>query len=93
MRSLLAWLILLAVFALAGEGFNLFRVYIWVWFENGRLVDLALCLLGLVIGFLGIAFLGGYVYYRDKKRGKVTKEGWRGRPVRRVPRPRDGRRD
>jgi ABC-type Fe3+-siderophore transport system permease subunit len=85
MRKLLAWSVLIAVFLAAGEGLNLFRIYLFEWFRTGRLTDALMTLLGLVIAFLCTAFLGGFVYYRDQKRGKIKREGWRGRPVRRQP--------
>jgi ABC-type Fe3+-siderophore transport system permease subunit len=85
MRNLLAWGVLIAVFLAAGEGINLFRIYIFEWFRSGRPADALMTLLGLVIAILCTAFLGGFVYYRDKKRGKVKREGWRGRPAKRQP--------
>jgi ABC-type Fe3+-siderophore transport system permease subunit len=85
MRNLLAWGVLLAVFLAAGEGINLFRIYIFEWFRTGRAQDALMTLLGLAIASACTAFLGGFVYYRDKKRGKVKREGWRGRPGKRQP--------
>ncbi|MCL6445973.1 MAG: DUF2627 domain-containing protein [Alicyclobacillus sp.] len=85
MRNLLAWGILTAVFLLAGEGLNLFRVHIIAWLAYGRWQDAAWTGFGFVLAFLGTAFLGGFVYHRDRKRGKLKREGWRGRPVKRRP--------
>jgi len=84
LRNLFAWCVLIGVFLCAGEGLNLFRVHIVDWLAYGRATDGLVSLVGLLIGFLGTAFLGGYVYYRDKKRGKLKREGWRGRPVKRA---------
>ncbi|KPV43504.1 DUF2627 family protein [Alicyclobacillus ferrooxydans] len=81
MRNLIAWVILLVVFVIAGEGLNLFRIHIVDWLAYGHVTDGIISILGLILAFLGTAFLGGYVYYRDKKRGKLKREGWRGRPV------------
>lgn len=78
----------MAVFIAAGEGLNLFRVHIVFFLADGTVFDGLMCLLGLVIAFVCTAFLGGYVYYRDKKRGKLKREGWRGR---RIERPRSSR--
>lgn len=81
LRNLLAWTVLILVFLVAGEGLNLFRVHVVAFLADGRTVDGIISVLGLLIAFLGTAFLGGYVYYRDKKRGKLKREGWRGRVV------------
>jgi len=81
MQPIAAWSLLIAVFLLAGEGLNLFRVHIEKWLAYGHVVDILLCLFGLVLTFLGTAFLGGFVYFRDKKRGKLKREGWLGRPI------------
>jgi len=86
MRNLMAWAILVGVFLIAGEGFNLFRVYIEKWLAYGRVSDAFVSLAGLVLGFLATAFLGGFIYFRDKKRGKLKREGWRGRPIPKKPR-------
>ena len=81
MRGLVAWAILIAVFLLAGEGLNLFRVHIEDWLAYGHVFDIFYSLLGLILAFVGTAFLGGFIYFRDKKRGKLKREGWRGRPI------------
>ncbi|MCL6637416.1 MAG: DUF2627 domain-containing protein [Alicyclobacillus sp.] len=88
MQRLLAWAVLTGVFLLAGEGLNLFRTAIERWLAYGRVVDALWMIVGLLLAALGTAFLGGFVYYRDKKRGKLTREGWRGRPVQRNRAPR-----
>lgn len=81
MQPVVAWTVLMAVFLLAGEGLNLFRIHIEKWLAYGRLVDILICLLGLLLAFLGTAFLAGFVYFRDKKRGKLKREGWLGRRI------------
>jgi hypothetical protein len=86
MKNIFAWCFLLLVFLVAGEGLNLFRIHIVDWIAYGRLVDAVLTLGGLLLAFIGTAFLGGFVYYRDKKRGKLKREGWRGRPIQKPPR-------
>lgn len=89
LRNLYAWCVLIAVFLFAGEGLNLFRIHIVDWLAYGRAGDGLVSIAGLVMALLGTAFLGGYVYYRDKKRGKLKREGWRGRPVKQTaPKPR-----
>jgi hypothetical protein len=79
MRSIVAWSILVAVFLLAGEGLNLFRIHIEDWLAFGHLSDALWSLFGLALAFAGTAWLGGFVYHRDKKRGKLKRTGWRGR--------------
>lgn len=83
MDYFIGWGLLLAVFVGAGEGLNLFRVYIVNWLADGKLSDGVVALLGLLLAFGCTAFLVGFVYYRDKKRGKLKREGWRGRPIKR----------
>lgn len=73
MRSLIAWLILIVVFFTAGSGLNLFRIHIEDWLAYGRVGDIVLCFIGLVVTSVATAFLGGFVYYRDKKRGKLKR--------------------
>lgn len=88
MRNAMAWSLLILVFLIAGEGFNLFRVHIVGWLAYGRPGDAILTVVGLLIAFLATAFLGGFIYYRDKKRGKLKREGWLGRPVQKNRNPR-----
>ncbi|GMA52439.1 hypothetical protein GCM10025857_37960 [Alicyclobacillus contaminans] len=73
MRRLLAWGILMSVFLLAGEGFNLFRVHILWWLAQGDAGDALWAVAGLLLGGSATAFLGGFIYHRDKKRGKLKK--------------------
>ncbi len=86
MRNLSAWAILVAVFLIAGEGLNIFRVEVECWLAYGHSIDGLSAIAGLCLAFLATAWLGGFVYYRDKKRGKLKREGWLGRPVQRQPR-------
>ncbi|MCL6597962.1 DUF2627 family protein [Alicyclobacillus macrosporangiidus] len=90
MRHLMAWSVLIAVFLFAGWGLNLFREAMERWLAFGHAADLIWMVAGLAAAFAGTAFLGGFVYYRDKKRNKLTREGWRGRPVQRRKRPEQG---
>lgn len=88
MRNLSAWSVLAVVFLLAGEGFNLFRIHIESWLAYGHWQDGGVALLGLLLGFGGTAWLGGFIYYRDKKHNKITREGWRKQPLKRMGPPR-----
>lgn len=81
MGYLVGWALLIGVFICAGEGLNLFRIYIVNWLAEGKAIDGLIALAGLLLAFVCTAFLGGFVYYRDKKRGKLKREGWLGRPV------------
>lgn len=81
MRGLVAWTILIGVFLVAGEGLNLFRIAIVQWLAYGRLTDALTMVVGIFIFVVATMFLGGFIYYRDKKRGKLKREGWLGRPV------------
>jgi len=76
MRNLFPWLILIALFVLAAGGINLIRI--------GSLNAMAgiagqwwRFALGTVMTLFGTAYLGGFIYYRDKKRGRVRKPNWR----------------
>lgn len=93
MKNLVAWSVLLCVFLIAGEGLNLFRIHIEKWLAYGHVSDAVWTLVGIVIAFCATAFLGGYVYYRDKKKGKLKREGWRGRPIKPQPKNRRPRPD
>ncbi|MDQ0188410.1 DUF2627 family protein [Alicyclobacillus cycloheptanicus] len=88
MNYLVGWSLLIVIFLGAGEGLNLFRIHIVDWLADGHPVDGILALAGLLLAFACTAFLGGFVYYRDKKRGKLKREGWRGRPVQKPEHPR-----
>lgn len=82
MARLVAWAVLLAAFLMAGEGLNLLRIHLEAWLAYGHSVDALWMALGLVMFLVFTAFLGGFVIYRDTKRGKIRREGWRGRPAR-----------
>jgi len=86
MRGVMAWTYLLVIFLIAGKGFNMFRVHIELYLAYGHLIDAIWMWIGIFIGLFGTAFLGGFVYYRDKKRGKLKREGWRARPVQKTKR-------
>jgi hypothetical protein len=88
MRNLVAWTILFIVFLIAGEGLNLFRIHIEKWLAFGHAVDIYWMITGLIIAFAGTAFLAGFIYHRDQKRGKLKREGWRGRPIKKKKQPR-----
>lgn len=68
MRRLIAWSILIGVFLLAGEGFNLARVNFECWLAYGNLPYVLIGTLGLLLSVGCIVFLGGFVYFRDLKR-------------------------
>ncbi len=86
LRSLAAWMILLVVFLLAGEGFNLFRVHAELWLAFGQPRDAWWAVFGVLLGLGATAWLGGFIYYRDKKRGKLGKRARRSRPTHAPPR-------
>jgi hypothetical protein len=79
---LIAWGILTVAFLLAGEGLNLVRTHLELWLAYGHPEDIAWMGVGLAMAVAFSAFLGGFVIYRDKKRGKIRREGWRGRSAR-----------
>jgi Protein of unknown function (DUF2627) len=82
-RGLVAWTILLGFFILAGEGLNLLRLNMEDYLAYGDKWDILWGIAGLGLAFVCTAFLAGFVYFRDKKRGKLKREGWLGRPIKR----------
>lgn len=72
MRTWLPWLILIAIFLMAGGGINLIRIGTLNAFA-GLPDQWWRIALGAVMTTLGTAYLGGFIYYRDKKRGRVRK--------------------
>lgn len=76
MRSWLPWLILIGIFLCAGEGINLLRIGTLdaAAGEPGQWWRFTA---GLLMTVLGTAYLGGFIYYRDKKRGRVKTRNWR----------------
>ncbi len=73
MRRLSSWLILAGIFLFACEGLNLIRTNLEYWIAYGRLANMLICILGLCMTLIGTAFLGGFVYFRDKKRNRLKK--------------------
>jgi hypothetical protein len=77
MTRFFIWTLLISIFLLACEGFNLLRLAImqklaephssvWLQMSIGTL---------LMVG--GLAFLGGLIYHRDQKRGRVKSPDWK----------------
>ena len=81
MRHFVPWAILVGVFIVAAGGINLIRAGIanavtgapdqWWMFALGGAMTAA-----------GTAYLGGFVYYRDRKRGRIKRPDWARRPPR-----------
>lgn len=72
----ISWTILVAMFLLAGDGLNMIRIAI-----VDKLADPTSSIgmrlfLGLLMLIVGVFFLGGFIYYRLKKRGKIKKPDW-----------------
>ncbi|GGI95670.1 hypothetical protein GCM10010885_01680 [Alicyclobacillus cellulosilyticus] len=74
-KALAAWGVLIGVFLLAGEGINLVRLGVENWLAYGRFRDAAQAILGLVLAGACTAFLGGFIYHRDQKRGRIRRRG------------------
>ncbi len=69
-RRGVAWLVLTIIFIIAGGGINLIRI--------GAINQMAgvpdqwwRFVLGTVMTVLGTTYLGGFIYYRDQKRGRL----------------------
>lgn len=75
--KVIVWAILLGVFIFSGYGLNLIRIAIVDKMADPSTVIWWKVLLGGVMMTGGLLFLGGFVYYRDKKRGKVRPPAWR----------------
>ncbi len=75
MRAFISWAILIAVFLLAGEGINLLRIGLFN-VMAGVPSQLWRFVLGILLAGFGTAFLGGFIYYRAKKRGQVKRPDW-----------------
>jgi len=71
MRRLIAWAIVIGIFVLAGEGFELIRLAILDKMANPASVVWWKIVLGILFMAGGVTFLGGLVFYREKKRGKL----------------------
>lgn len=77
MLRLVSWMILIAIFLLAGYGLNLIRVAVIEYIADPSIVIWWRVLIGSVLLLGGLFFLGGFIYYRDKKRGAVRKPAWK----------------
>lgn len=75
MRALISWAILITVFFIAGEGINLLRIGLFNVLA-GVPSQLWRFVLGILLAGCGTAFLGGFIYYRAKKRGQLKRPGW-----------------
>lgn len=61
-----AWLVLIVILFVAGGGVSLIR-YGLIQAEWWAIP------LGALLTILGTAYLGGFIYYRDKKRGRIKR--------------------
>lgn len=77
MQRLVSWLILIFVFLLAGYGLNLIRAAVMEKIADPATAVWWRLLAGSILMFGGLFFLGGFIYYRDKKRGMVRKPAWK----------------
>ncbi|HEU4964856.1 MAG TPA: DUF2627 family protein [Bacilli bacterium] len=75
--KVIVWGILIGMFLLSGYGLNLIRIAIVDKMAHPEAVIWWKVLIGAVLMAGGLGFLGGLVYYRDKKRGKVGKPAWK----------------
>ncbi|RIV22030.1 DUF2627 family protein [Alicyclobacillaceae bacterium I2511] len=82
-KSSPGWLILFVFLFLGGEGLNVVRYHVEHWLAYRDPMDSLWIIGGLLLAGIAVVFLGGFIHFRDRKRGKLTREGWRGRPVRR----------
>lgn len=76
MLRLVSWSILIGIFLIAGYGLNLIRVAVMDWIADPAAIVWWRILIGSVLMLGSVYFLGGFIYYRDKKRGKVGKPAW-----------------
>jgi hypothetical protein len=79
MAKVIAWAFLVGIFVLSGYGLNLIRIAIVDKMANPDIVIWWRVLIGAVLMTGGIAFLGGFVFYRDKKRNKIKPPEWKTR--------------
>ena len=77
MAKVFVWALLLGVFLLSGYGLNLIRIALVDKLADPSTVIWWRVLIGGVLMTGGIAFLGGLVFYRDKKRNKVRPPAWK----------------
>ena len=66
MKTIASWLVLFIILLIAGGGISLIRygIFAGAWWA---------IVLGIVIAVLATAYLGGFIYYRDKKNGRVKR--------------------
>ncbi|GIM48317.1 hypothetical protein DNHGIG_38660 [Collibacillus ludicampi] len=76
MARIMSWSILTAIFLIAGYGLNLLRDALMDKLSDPQTVIWWRVLLGFLLMSSGISYLGGFIYYRDKKRGNVKKPAW-----------------
>ncbi|ASS75005.1 hypothetical protein CIG75_08395 [Tumebacillus algifaecis] len=77
LAKLIVWAILVGVFLVSGYGLNLIRIAIVDKMAHPDAVIWWRIVLGVILTTGGIAFLGGLVFYRDRKRGKVKPPAWK----------------
>ncbi|MFC4769215.1 DUF2627 family protein [Effusibacillus consociatus] len=77
MARLLSWIILISIFLLAGYGLNMIRVAVMENIADPSSVIWWRILIGSILMAGGLFFLGGFIYYRDKKRGLIRKPAWK----------------
>ncbi len=65
-KTIASWLVLFIILLIAGGGISLIRygIFAGAWWAIG---------LGIVIAVLATSYLGGFIYYRDKKNGRVKR--------------------
>ncbi len=73
MYKRLGWLVLIGIFLFAGEGLNLIRENLEDWVAYGRWYNALVCALGFTMTLIGTSFLGGFIYFREKKRNRLKK--------------------
>ncbi len=76
MMRLVSWGLLVGIFLISGYGLNMIRVAVTEQVTDPSAVIWWRVLIGLVLSLGGFSFLGGFVYHREKKRGKVGKPAW-----------------
>ncbi|BCJ85856.1 DUF2627 family protein [Effusibacillus dendaii] len=77
MLRLISWLILIGIFLLAGYGLNLIRVAVMDKIADPSAIIWWRVLIGSFLMVGGLSFLGGFLFYRDKKQGRVRKPVWK----------------
>jgi hypothetical protein len=71
MARLISWGILVAVALIATEGISLIRDALLDRLADPHAVVGGRILLGIILSGGGLWFLGGFIYYRDRKRGLI----------------------